>query len=312
MASFLVTGGAGFIGSHIAERLVSLGHKVRVLDDLETGNKDNLKDIENAIEFVEGSVLNEFTVEKAVEGMDYVLHQAALSSVQLSIDKPTLVNDVNVRGTLNVLESSRRAGVKKVVYASSASVYGGNPTPQKEDMPVDPLSPYAVSKAIGEMYCKLYSGAFDLDTVVLRYFNVFGPKQSLTSGYAAVIPKFIEMMGAGKRPTIFGDGEQTRDFTHVDNVVEANILAATSEVGSGEIFNITCGSSMSVNDLVEKLNVIFDSNLEPEYLPAKSGEVKHSLADVNKAKELLGFEPKVSVNEGLRRTCEWYMGAGSK
>ncbi len=305
MALFLVTGGGGFIGSNIARGLLEKNHEVRVIDNFMTGRSENLNGIESKVDIVKGSILDRSALKGAMIGVDYVLHQAALPSVPRSIDDPETSNQVNITGTLNVLCEAKDAGVKRLIYAGSSSVYGMNPVPQKEDMKLHPLSPYAVSKLAGEHYCKVFHGVYGLETVVLRYFNVFGPRQNPKSQYAAVIPKFITMLSEGKNPTIFGDGKQSRDFTYVSNVVEANILAAMSKNGSGEIFNLTCGESTTVNGLVEKHNDFIGTDLKPDYLPERPGEINHSLADINKAKKVLGYEPKVFIDEGLKKTIEW-------
>ena len=298
----VVTGGAGFIGSHIAEQLVADGYEVVIIDDLSTGRKENIEPFLDSLTFIEGSITDRALLDTAFSDTKYVIHQAAIPAVPRSIDDPAGTNDVNITGTLNVFMAARDAGVKRVVYASSSSVYGDkNPIPQKEDMPTGPLSPYAAQKMMGEQYGRLFHELFGLETVGLRYFNVFGPRQDPQSDYAAVIPIFIETIKAGETPTIFGDGETSRDFTHVDNVVQANIAALTAEGASGEVFNIALGESISLNDLVREINMAVGAEIKPAYEDFRVGDIKHSLADVHKAKDVLGYAPKVSFAEGIRR-----------
>ena len=268
LQTYLVTGGAGFIGSHLVDALLRDGKQVRVLDNLATGKIDNLRETLDAIDFIEGDVRDAAVVAGATRGVDVVLHQAALPSVPRSIQDPIATNDVNVNGTLNVLLAARDAGVKRVVVASSSSVYGNSPTlPKVETMPVEPLSPYAVSKLAQERYAQAFTEVYGLPTISLRYFNVFGPRQDPTSQYSAVIPKFISMMLQGKRPTIYGDGTQSRDFTYIDNVVRANLLAAEAPKSVNGYFNIACGERYSLLQLVETLNELLGTNLEPEFMP---------------------------------------------
>ncbi len=304
----LVTGGAGFIGSNIVAGLLEDGFNVRVLDNLVTGRRDNLSGLKGKVDFVLGDVRDLKVVRKAVSGVDFVLHQAALPSVPRSISDPVLTNECNVSGTVNVLFAAKEAGVKRVVYAGSSSAYGDTPTlPKREDMTPMPLSPYAVSKLAGEYYCSVFSGVYGLETTTLRYFNVFGPRQDPSSQYAAVIPKFIKMISAGKRPTIYGDGTQTRDFTYVKNVVDANILAIKAKKTSGEVVNIACGERITLTGLASKLADVMGSNLKPEYVSELPGDIKHSLADISKAKKLLGYKPSVSFEEGLEVTVKWFL-----
>jgi len=304
---YLVTGGAGFIGSNIVRRLVELGKRVRVLDDFSSGKRVNLADLKE-IELFEGTLLDQNLVRRAIDGVEYVLHQGAIPSVPRSVVNPLKSNEANVNGTLIVLEAAREVSVKRFVFAASSSAYGDTEVlPKVEHMPGDPLSPYAVSKYAGELYAKVYAGVYKLPTVSLRYFNIFGPYQDPASDYAAVIPRFITKMLKGEAPVIYGDGEQTRDFTYVDNAVEANLLACQSEkVGRGEVINIACGERYSLNELVRELNEILETNIEPVYTDPQPGDVKHSLADISKAKELLGYEVKVDFKEGLKRTVEWF------
>jgi len=304
---FCVTGGAGFIGSNIVRRLVADGHEVRVLDDFSTGRLINLEGLEGKLSTFEGDICDSALLEKAFDGADYVLHQAALPSVQRSVEDPLETNRVNVEGTLKVLEAARKASVKRVVYASSSSVYGDTPTlPKREDMTPQPRSPYAISKLAGEYYCRVYNDVFGLETVSLRYFNVFGPRQSPDSQYAAVIPIFIRCALEGKPVTVFGDGEQSRDFTYIDNVVQANLLAAEAESVPGQVFNVGCGVRFTLNGLLDILESILDKRIERRYTSSRPGDVKHSQADITRARELLAYEPRVGFEEGLRSTAEWY------
>lgn len=303
----LVTGGAGFIGSNLVEELLGRGHEVRILDNFSTGLRANIAPFIDDIELVEGDLQSYERVHHAVRGVEVVFHQGALPSVPRSIQDPLTTNAVNITGTLNVLLASRDSKVARVVYASSSSVYGETEIlPKTESMALAPLAPYAVAKLSGEYYCQAFSRVYPIETVCLRYFNVFGPRQDPTSQYSAVIPNFIRKMLDGTRPTIFGDGEQSRDFTPVANVVEANILAATADDVSGETFNIACGAASTLNELVGSLNEILGTAIEPVYAGARLGEIRHSLADVSKAERMLGYAPRFDFKEGLRRTVEWY------
>ncbi len=307
MAVYLVTGGAGFIGSNITLFLVKKGEKVKVIDNFLTGKKENLSSIINKIELIEGDIRDFKTCLEATKGVDYVLHQAALPSVPRSVETPEITNDININGTLNILLASVKNKVKRVVYASSSSIYGDSPVlPKKEDMIPSPLSPYAVSKLTGEYYCKVFYKIYGLETVILRYFNVFGPHQDPDSQYAAVIPKFIKAMLKGERPVIYGDGEQSRDFTYIDNVVQANILATRAKNACGRVFNIASQESITINQLVKELNCILNKNIEPKYTVPRPGDIKHSLADISSAKQILNYSPKIKFNEGLRRTVHWF------
>jgi UDP-glucose 4-epimerase len=300
----LVTGGGGFIGSHLAERLLERGAEVRVLDSFATGRRENLVHLPG-VEIVEGDVQSFERAHHAVRGCDYVLHQAALPSVPRSIQDPLTTNAVNVTGTLNVLLAARDAGVRRVVYASSSSVYGSNEQlPKREDQPVAPISPYAVSKLAGEGFCRAFTTIYGLECVSLRYFNVFGPRQDPMSQYAAVIPKFIAAALDGTRPVVFGDGEQSRDFTYIDNVVEANLLALESSAGAGEVFNVACGERVSLNAVLGMLAELSGTELDPDRQPGRPGEVRHSQADVARARDALGYRASVDFAEGLRRTFE--------
>jgi nucleoside-diphosphate-sugar epimerase len=298
---YLVTGGAGFIGSNIVRRLVAMGEKVRVLDNFSTGKKENLAGVDR-VDIVEGSLVDLETVKRALEGIEYVLHQGAIPSVPRSVADPLGSNEANITGTLMAMEAAKEAGVKRFVFAASSSAYGDSEIlPKVENMPNCPLSPYAVSKLAGEFYTRVYADVYKFPTVSLRYFNIFGPYQDPASEYAAVIPKFIIKMLRGEAPVIYGDGEQSRDFTYIDNAVEANLLACQSEkVGRGEVINIACGKRYTLNELVGELNAILGTNIEPVYTDPQPGDVKHSLADISKAKELLGYEVKVDFKEGLR------------
>ena len=305
--AYLVTGGAGFIGSHIVETLVGKGHVVRVLDNFLTGKKENLADFTDEIELIDGDIRDLQTCEKALAGIDFVLHQAALPSVPRSIDDPILTNEINVSGTLNMLVASKNAKVKRFVFASSSSVYGDDPNlPKEEGMESLPLSPYAASKIIGEKYCQVFSLNYGLDTVCLRYFNVFGPRQDPDSPYSAVIPIFITKMKKGESPTIYGDGEQSRDFTFVQNVVEGNLLALEAHAVSGEIFNNACGERITVNSLFTKIRDFHKKNIDPVYEKSRPGDILHSVADITKANKILGYEPIVSLDAGLEETILWF------
>jgi nucleoside-diphosphate-sugar epimerase len=309
MATYLVTGGAGFIGSHIAEALVERGHAVRVLDSLLTGKRKNLAPFAGRVEFIKGDIRDLDTCRRAVEGADHVLHQAALPSVPRSVEDPLLTNAINVTGTLNLLLAARDARVRSFVLASSSSVYGDEPSlPKQEGKEGKPLSPYAISKLIGEKYCEVFHGLFGLKAVALRYFNVFGPRQDPHSPYAAVIPLFITKILKGERPVIYGDGEQSRDFTYVENVVAANLAASESDAAAGESINIACGEGMTVNGLLAAVNEVLGTKVEAVFEPARPGDVKHSTADVRKAKRLLDFEPGVTFIDGLKKTIAWYKG----
>ena len=307
MANYLVTGGAGFIGSNIVRELLVRGESVRILDDFSTGRRENLRDIGDRAELIEGSICDADVVKKACADMDYVLHQAALPSVPRSVKDPIESLQVGVLGTAQVLLAARDAGVKRVVYAASSSAYGDQEGDAKiETMIPKPLSPYASCKLTGEQLCAVFTNCYGLETVALRYFNVFGPFQDPTSEYSAVIPLFITAVLEGRQPIFFGDGLQTRDFTFVTNNVEANLLAATSDKGSGMMFNIACGTSYSLRDLLAAINQALGTNVEPRLEPARVGDVKHSKADISLAREVLGYEASVSFEEGIRRTVEWY------
>lgn len=311
MAKFLITGGAGFIGSNLLESLLEQNETVRVLDNFSTGKKENISSVRSKIDLIEGDLRDPKVVSKAVEGVDYVLHQAALPSVARSVNDPLTSNAVNIEGTLNVLLAARDHKVKRLVYAASSSAYGDTPTlPKIETMPSNPQSPYAVTKLTGELYCQNFYKIYGLETVCLRYFNVFGPKQDPASFYSAVIPKFISAMLKGDSPLIYGEGEQSRDFTYIENVVAANLLACLAPKAAGQVFNIGCGERHTVNELAKKIADILRVDLKIERRPARSGDVKHSLADINKAKQILGYKVQVDFNHGLEKTINWFMTKG--
>ena len=307
MKRYLITGGAGFIGSNIVERLVKNGEGVVVLDNLCEGKIENLSSVMDKIKFIKGDIRNEKDLDNALKGVDFVLHQAALRSVPKSMERPLEYNDVNVNGTLKLLIKAKEHKVKRVVYASSSSVYGEKDKfPERESDTVNPISPYATTKLIGEYYCRLFSNSFDLETVSLRYFNVFGPRQSLDNQYAVVIPKFITCILNNESPPIHGDGLQERDFTFVANVIEANIKAAAAKNISGEIFNVACGSATSVLSIVDAVNAILGKSIKPAFEPKRQGDVRKTLADVTKLKTKLGIKNFIRFEEGLKRTVEWF------
>jgi len=305
MSVFAVTGGAGFIGSNLVHRLVAEGHEVRVVDDFSTGRRENLDGVRDRIALFEGDIRDASLLRRAFDGAEIVLHQAALPSVQRSMEDPVTTARVNVEGTVGVLEAARRGSVRRVVFASSSSVYGDTPDlPKREDRRSPVKSPYAASKLAGETFCAAYHQGLGLETVCLRYFNVFGPRQDPTSEYAAVVPLFVRCALDGTPATVFGDGEQTRDFTFVGNVVEANLLAACAPA-AGEVLNIGCGEHISVNRLLAALEEIVGRRVERTYAPERPGDVRHSLADISRARRVLGYEPAVGLAEGLRRTVDW-------
>ncbi len=304
----LVSGGAGFIGSHLVERLVAEDARVRVLDDFSTGLRENLAPFVDDIEVHEGSVADPDACARACDGTSWVMHEAALPSVARSVTNPSATHEACATGTLNLLTAAASAGVRRFVYAGSSSAYGDTPTlPKRESMPPRPRSPYAVAKLTGEQYARIYPALFGLETVVLRYFNVFGPRQDPTSPYSAVIPLFIRAALEGRAPTIDGDGEQTRDFTYVDNVVEANLRACTAPAAdvSGEVFNVGCGERVSVNRLWELIHALTESDVEVLHGPPRAGDVRDSMADLTRIRERLGYQGSVGLEEGLRRTVAW-------
>ena len=307
MSRWLVTGGAGFIGSHLAAALLARGEEVRIADSLVTGREANLAVLDGRAEILRGDLADEAFARRAVEGADVVLHQAAIPSVPRSVSDPLTSNRANVDATLAVLVAARDAGVKRVVYAASSSAYGDTPTlPKREDMPTKPLSPYALQKLVGEQYLQLFTSLYGLETVSIRYFNVFGPRQDPSSPYSGVIALFVTRMLAGIAPTITGDGEQTRDFTYVDNVVDGVLRAATAPHVSGRVINVATGSRISINHLYRTLQQILDFPHPPQYADPRPGDVRDSLADLTLARDLLGYEPHVPFEEGLRRTVDWY------
>jgi len=308
VAKFLVTGGAGFIGSNIVKALLDNGDTVRVMDNLATGRLQNIEPFLGQIDFQEADLTNPTDCRKAADGVDYILHQGAIPSVPRSVTDPLKTNNANITGTLNLLLAARDAKVKRVVYAGSSSAYGDSPVmPKTEIMEPCPKSPYAIQKLTGELYCRNFSKLYGLETVVLRYFNVFGPYQDPNSVYSAVIPLFIKAILKNTPPTIFGDGLTSRDFTYVANNVQANILAcAAPQSVSGEVINIACGYEISLNQLAEKINKLLAKNIKPVYAPERAGDVKHSLADISKAEKLLGYKPLVSFDAGLAKTIEFY------
>jgi nucleoside-diphosphate-sugar epimerase len=305
MSSYLVTGGAGFIGSHLAEELVCRGHRVRVVDSLITGKRRNLDHIKD-VEFIEGDLADSTVARRAVDGVEYVLHQAAIPSVPRSVNDPLTSNQANVTASLNMLVAARDAGVKRLVYAGSSSVYGDTPTlPKREDMPTRPLSPYALQKLMAEQYGQMFTSLYGFETVTTRYFNVFGPRQDPWSPYSGVISLFSTALLDGRQPVIYGDGEQTRDFTYVANVVDGVLRACEAPKASGEIVNVAMGRRISLNELLRMMNKICGTTAEPIYKEPRAGDVRDSQADISKARALLGYEPIVSFEEGLRHTLEW-------
>jgi nucleoside-diphosphate-sugar epimerase len=307
MEKFLVTGGAGFIGSNICGELVSQGCFVRVVDNLLTGKKSNLSALLDKIEFIEADMGEPEVARSAMKGIDVVLHQGALPSVPRSVDDPAATHRHCVDATFTLLLAARDAKVKRFVYAASSSAYGDTPTlPKVETMPINPLSPYAAAKLMGEYYCSVFYKVFGLETITLRYFNVFGPHQDPTSQYAAAIPAFVTAILKGKRPTIYGDGTQSRDFTYVDNVVVANLLAAKAKQTKGEVVNVACGQAVTINAIIDMINESVGKKVKPIYAPARKGDVKHSLADITLAKKLIGYKPIISFKDGLQKAIGWY------
>lgn len=304
----LVTGGAGFIGSHIAAKLVSAGARVRVIDDLSTGHRENLEEIGGAIDFTEASLADEAVTRRVLEDVEVVFHEAAIPSVPRSVENPRETHRACVDATFSLLLAARERGVRRVVYAASSSAYGDQPTlPKREEMRPDPLSPYAVAKLVGEYYCQVFTRAYQLETVSLRYFNVFGPRQDPGSQYSGVISRFISALMSNGQPVIFGDGEQSRDFTYIENVVDANLRAAETTRGIGQVMNVANGERITLNELLEVLKGITGrADAQAEYRETRAGDVKHSLADITRARELLGYEPLVRLEEGLRMTIDWW------
>lgn len=307
MANVLVTGGAGFIGSHLATALLDDDHRVRVLDDFSSGRRHNLAPIAERIEIVEGDMRDARQCERACEGIEFVFHQAAIPSVPKSVDEPDASHDANINGMFNILRAAVAQKVRRVIYAASSSAYGDtDESPKHEGITPDPLSPYAVQKLVGELYGRAFSKCFGLETLSLRYFNVFGARQDPQSQYAAAIPAFIVAALRGESPRVFGNGEQTRDFTFIDNVIHGNLLAMKVDRTCGESINVACGDAISINQVISDINKTLETNVTPRYEPARTGDVLHSCADITLAKALLGYEPQVSFEEGLRRTIEFY------
>jgi len=306
MSHYLVTGGAGFIGSHLCEELARRGHTVRVADSLITGKRSNLDHVPG-VEFLEGDLADPAFAQRAVHGVEYVLHQAAIPSVPRSVKDPIASNRANVDATLNVLVAARDAGVARLVFAGSSSAYGNTPTlPKREDMPANPLSPYALQKVVGEQYLQMFTRLYGLETVSIRYFNVFGPRQDPSSPYSGVISVFATALLENRAPTIYGNGEQTRDFTYVANVVDGVLRACEAKDASGEVINVATGGRISLNDLFRAMRGIIGGTVEPAYAEPRAGDVRDSQADITKAQRLLGYQPSVSFEDGLRRTVEWY------
>jgi nucleoside-diphosphate-sugar epimerase len=307
----LVTGGAGFIGSHIAAEAAARGARVRVIDDLSTGHLENLEEIGGDVDLVRGSVADDALLRRALEGVELVFHEAAIPSVPRSIENPRETHDACVEGTFRLLLAARDAGVRRVVYAASSSAYGDQPVlPKVETMAPDPLSPYAVAKLVGEYYCQVFTRAYKLETVALRYFNIFGPRQDPSSQYSGVISRFISALSRGDAPVIYGDGEQSRDFTYVANAVEANLLAAEAPRAAGKVINVANGRQTTLNELLAAAKKLTGrDDAEAVYRESRAGDVRHSLADITRARELLGYEPRVPLEDGLRHTLDWWKGS---
>lgn len=307
MSVFLVTGGAGFIGSHLAETLVKKGFKVRLVDNFSTGLRKNIEHIINKIELIEADITDLDICREIVRDVSVVFHQAAVPSVPRSVEDPITSHKSNVDGTFNLLVAAKEAKVKRFIYAASSSAYGDTEiSPKYEQILPQPKSPYAVNKLVGEYYCKVFYECFGLQTISLRYFNVFGPRQNPKSQYAAAIPAFVTAILEDKPPIVYGDGEQSRDFTYIDNVIEANLLAASAPELHGEVVNIACGRSITVNQIIEKINKLLGKDIRPVYTSPRPGDVRHSLADIRLAKEIIGYSPIVHFEEGLEKTIEWY------
>jgi UDP-N-acetylglucosamine/UDP-N-acetyl-alpha-D-glucosaminouronate 4-epimerase len=306
----LVTGGAGFIGSHIAEALAARGASVRVIDNLSTGHLENIEAIGAKVDFIRGDLADEATVRKVVEDVEIIFHEAALPSVPRSVANPRETHLACVDGTFNLLLAAKETRVRRLIYAASSSAYGDQPTlPKVESMRPEPLSPYAAAKLVGEYYCQVFTRSYNFETICLRYFNVFGPRQDPGSPYSGVVSRFIDFLRRGERPLIYGDGEQTRDFTYIANAVDANLLAAEADKGIGEVINVANGEQVSINELFRRLKEITGrDDIEPEYKETRTGDILHSLADISRARELLGYAPKVGLAPGLQATAEWFGG----
>ena len=307
MSNYLVTGGAGFIGSHLVHRFIEAGHAVRVLDNFLTGKRENFAAVSDKVDLIEGDLRRPEDCKKACDGIDVVFHQGARPSVPMSVEDPAQSHDVNVNGTFNILMAARDAKVRRVVYAASSSAYGEAVEPSKhEGIVPSPLSPYAVNKLVGEHYLRAFYECYGLQTISLRYFNVFGPRQDPQSQYAAAIPAFVSAILHDEPPTIYGDGEQTRDFTYIDNVVHGNRLAAEASETHGEVVNCACGNAVTVNQVISLINELLGKNIAANHVPDRAGDIKHSLADISLAKKVIGYEPIVSFDEGLRLAIDWY------
>ncbi len=307
MPTALVTGGGGFIGSHLARSLLERGHRVRILDNFSTGKPSNIADIQDRVELIEGTIADATICKRACEGVDFVFHKAAAPSVPKSVEDPETAHRSNAEGMFNMLIAARDAKVRRFVFAGSSAAYGELPgLPKSESMGTSPLSPYAVHKIMGEHYCAVFANCYGLETISLRYFNVFGPRQDPKSQYAAAIPAFITAIINDQSPTIYGDGEQTRDFTYIDNVIEANMKAIAADKTNGEIVNIACGRKISVNEIIAEINAALGKNVACNYVGERAGDIKHSWADIERAKAVIGFEPVIDLAEGLKRTIAWY------
>ncbi len=307
MTHVLVTGGAGFVGSHLVARLVELGHQVRVLDDLSTGRLDNLAEVQSQIEFLQGDVADPQATQAATQGVEWVFHHAALASVPLSLERPEATHRACATGTLVLLDVARRAGVRRFIYAGSSSAYGDQPTAAKrESDPVAPTSPYGAAKLAGELYCRSFYQSYGLETVVLRYFNIYGPRQDPHGPYAAVIPRFVQAIVAGEQPVVFGDGTQSRDFVYIDDVVQANLLAVQCPQAPGRTFNVGSGRSTTLLELLEVLGEIFGRRIEPRFASPRPGDIHQSLADITLARQVLGYRPQVGLRQGLESTARYF------
>lgn len=307
MPKYLITGGAGFIGSHLASRLLADGQSVRILDNFSSGRRSNLELLAGQVEVMEGDLRSAEDCKKSCSGIEVIFHEAAVPSVPRSVEDPVTSHSANIDGTFNILMAARDAGCRRLVYAASSSAYGdAAELPKREAMRPQPLSPYAVNKLVGEYYCQVFASCYNLETISLRYFNVFGPRQDPKSQYAAAIPAFVTSIMRGESPTIYGDGEQTRDFTYIDNVVQANLLASKAPGVKGQVVNVACGQSISVNAIISQINKLLGTNVPPRYVPVRAGDVKHSLADISAARALIGYEPVVLFEEGLKRAIEYY------
>jgi UDP-N-acetylglucosamine/UDP-N-acetyl-alpha-D-glucosaminouronate 4-epimerase len=307
MSLYLVTGGAGFIGSNMVRFLLEKGKKVRVLDNFETGKHENLDEVKKDVEIIEGDIRDEGVVAKSVKGVEIVYHLAALGSVPRSIKDPKTTHEVNVDGTFNMIEASRSAGVRRMVFSSSSAIYGQSPVlPQHEGLPIAPISPYGATKAIAEIYFRAFYETYKFESVCLRYYNVFGPRQDPSSQYAAAIPLFVSALLRDEAPGIFDDGEQSRGFTYIENVLNANWLAANAKETHGEALNISTKNAVTVNTVVNTIKELLGKDITPKYLPPRFGDIKHSLADVSRAKEVIGYEPKIDFDEGIRKAIDWY------